>query len=103
ADSIAILNKAYGKTIEGIWTPVAKYLAALPDKYDIDEAYERVRVAENQAIDQMAIFGPTAKSLLTAEQIRKRPPCIALLRDNQALRQIRPGRAGGGRGGFFGT
>ena len=30
ADSIAILNKAYGKIIDSIWTPVAEYLAALP-------------------------------------------------------------------------
>jgi hypothetical protein len=61
-----------------------------------------VRAAENKALDQMAIFGPTAKSLLTPEQVRKLPPFIALFLDNQALRQIRPGRAGGGRGGFFG-
>jgi hypothetical protein len=102
ADSIAVLNKAYGKAIDGIWTPVAKYLAALPDKYNVDDAYDRVREAENKAIDQMAIFGPAAKSLLTAEQVRKLPPFIALFLDNQALRQMRPGRAGGGRGGFFG-
>ncbi|MGH9887021.1 MAG: hypothetical protein ACREBE_15960, partial [bacterium] len=103
ADSIAILNKTYGKVVDSIWTPVAKYLAALPEKYDVNEAYDRVRTAENKTLDQMAIFGPSAKSLLTDEQIRKLPPYIALFLDNQALRQIRPGRAGGGRGGFFGT
>jgi hypothetical protein len=103
SDSIAILNKSYGKTIDSIWTPVAKYLAALPEKFDVDEAYDRVRAAENKALDQMGIFGPTAKSLLTPEQVRKLPPFIALFLDNQALRNIRPGRAGGGRGGFFGT
>ena len=94
ADSIAILNKTYGKAIDSIWTPVAKYLAALPDKYDLDEAYERVRAAENQSLDKMAIYGPAAKSLLTPEQVRKLPPFIALFLDNQALRHIRPGRAG---------
>jgi hypothetical protein len=102
ADSIAILNKTYGKVIDSIWTPVAKYLAALPDKYDLDDAYEHVRTAENRSIDKMALYGPAAKKLLTDEQIRKLPPFIALFLDNQALRQIRPGRAGGGRGGFFG-
>jgi hypothetical protein len=102
ADSIAILNKAYGKIIDSIWTPVAAYLAALPDKYDLDEAYSRVSQAQNKSLDQMAIFGPSAKKLLTSEQIRKLPPYIALFLDNQAIRQIRPGRAGGGRGGFFG-
>src|SRR5439155_6935825 len=98
----ATLNKTYGKVIDSIWTPVAKYLAALPDKFDLDEAYDRVRTAENQSLDKMAIYGPTAKTLLTAEQIRKLPPYIALFLDNQAIRQVRPGRAGGGRGGFFG-
>ena len=103
ADSIAILNKVYSKQIDSIWSPVAKYLAALPDKYDLDEAYDRVSAAENKTLDQMAILGPTAKTLLTAEQIRKLPPTIALYLDNQAIRQVRPGRAGNtGRGGFFG-
>lgn len=102
ADSIAILNKAYGKVIDSIWTPVSKYLAGLPEKYDLDEAYDRVRGAENRSLDQMAVYGPAAKALLTPEQIRKLPPYIALFLDNQAIRQIRPGRAGGGRGGFFG-
>jgi hypothetical protein len=102
ADSIAILNKVYGKKIDSIWTPVAAYLAGLPDKYDLSEAYDRVSQAENKSLDQMGIFGPAAKSLLTPEQVRKLPPFIALFLDNQAIRQLRPGRAGGGRGGFFG-
>ena len=103
ADSIAILNKTYGKAIDSLWTPVAKHLASLPEKYDLSEAYDRVRATENKSIDLMAIYGPAAKHLLTDEQIRKLPPYIALFLDNQALRNIRPGRAGGGRGGFFGT
>jgi hypothetical protein len=102
ADSIAILNKNYGKVIDSIWTPVAKYLAALPAQYDLSEAYARVRAAENHSLDVMGTYGPTAKALLSAEQIRKLPPYIALFLDNQAIRQVRPGRAGGGRGGFFG-
>ena len=102
ADSIALLNKAYGRVIDSIWTPVAKYLASLPDKYDLDDAYERVRTAENRSLDQMAIYGPAAKQLLTAEQVRKLPPYIALFLDNRAIRQVRPGRLGGARGGFFG-
>jgi len=102
ADSIAILNKTYGKVIDSIWTPVAKYLAGLPEKYDLDEAYTRVSAAQNKSLDEMSIYGPAAKQLLTAEQIRKLPAYIALFLDNQAIRQVRPGRAGGGRGGFFG-
>lgn len=103
SDSIAILNKTYGKAIDSVWAPVAKYLAALPDKYNLDEAYDRVSAAENKSLDLMGIYGPAAKSLLTDEQVRMLPPFIALFLDNQALRNVRPGRAGGGRGGFFGT
>jgi hypothetical protein len=103
ADSIAILNKTYGKAIDSIWTPVAKYLASLPDKYNLDEAYDRVSAAQNRSLDKMAVYGPAAKHLLTDDQVRKLPPFIALFLDNRAIRQVRPGRAGGGRGGFFGT
>lgn len=102
SDSIAILNKKYGTVIDSIWSPVAKYLAALPNKYDEDEAYAKVRGAENASLDQMAIYGPAAKHLLTDEQVRKLPAYIALFLDQKALREVRPGFAGGGRGGFFG-
>lgn len=102
ADSIATLNKAYGRVIDSIWTPVSTYLAGLEDKYDLNDAYSKVSEAENKSLDQMAIYGPAAKQLLTPEQVRKLPPFIALFLDNQAIRQVRPGRAGGGRGGFFG-
>jgi hypothetical protein len=102
SDSIAILNKNYSNVIDSIWSPVAKYLANLPAKYDEDEAYARVRAAENKSLDQMAVYGPAAKHLLTDEQVRKLPAFIALFLDQKALRQVRPGFAGGGRGGFFG-
>ena len=45
ADSIAILNRAYTIKLDSLWTPVVKYLAALPNEYDQDEAYDRYRVA----------------------------------------------------------
>jgi len=97
-----VLNKKYGNVIDSIWSPVAKYLADLPNKYDEDEAYSKVRGAENASLDQMAVYGPAAKHLLTDEQVRKLPAYIALFLDQKALREIRPGFAGGGRGGFFG-
>ncbi|HWJ15007.1 MAG TPA: hypothetical protein VNS10_14810 [Gemmatimonadaceae bacterium] len=33
ADSIAILNETYGKVIDSIWTPVAKFLAPGPSRH----------------------------------------------------------------------
>ena len=40
-DSLAVLSRAYMVTLDSIWTPVAKYLAALPDRYEQREAYRR--------------------------------------------------------------
>src|SRR5439155_27143180 len=102
SDSIAILNKRYSAIIDSLWTPVAKYLAALPNDYDLSAAYDKVSTAENKSLDQMAIFGPAAKQLLTAEQIRKLPPFIALFLDDKAIRNVRPGMQGRGPGAFGG-
>jgi hypothetical protein len=102
SDSIAILNKNYTKVIDSIWTPVAKYLAALPEVYDLGEAYDRVKRAENKSLDQMVVFGPAAKKLLSSEQIRKLPPFIALFLDEKAIRNVRPGQQGRGPGAFGG-
>jgi len=102
SDSIAILNKRYSAIIDSLWTPVAKYLAALPNDYDLSAAYDKVSTAANKSLDQMAIFGPAAKQLLTAEQIRKLPPFIALFLDDKAIRNVRPGMQGRGPGAFGG-
>jgi Carboxypeptidase regulatory-like domain len=102
SDSIAILNKNYGRVIDSIWTPIAKYLASLPNEYDLGAAYDRVSAAENKSLDQMAIFGPAAKKLLTDTQIRMLPPYIALFLDQKAIRNVRPGSFGRGPGAFGG-
>jgi len=102
SDSIAILNKRYMAVIDSIWSPIAKYLSALPERYSLDEAYDKVRGGENKSLDQMQIFGPAAKQLLSDEQIRKLPPFIALFLDAKAIRNIRPGVRDRGPGGFGG-
>jgi hypothetical protein len=40
ADSIAALNRWYSIRVDSIWTPVARYLAGLPDEYDHGAAYD---------------------------------------------------------------
>ena len=102
SDSIAILNKRYMAVIDSIWSPIAKYLSVLPEKYSLDEAYDKVRGGENKSLDQMQIFGPAAKQLLSDEQIRKLPPFIALFLDDKAIRNVRPGQQGRGPGAFGG-
>jgi hypothetical protein len=100
ADSIASFTKQYNAAVDSIWTPIAKYLAALGDKYDADEAYERVRTGQNAMLDVLVRFGPRAKQMLTADQVRKLPPFIAAFLDESAIRQMRPGVNMGMRGSF---
>jgi hypothetical protein len=94
------MNRRYNYRADSLWAPVAKYLATLPEKYNLDEAYDKVSAAQNKSLDQMQIFGPAAKQLLSDEQIRKLPPFIALFLDAKAIRNVRPGFRD--RGGFGG-
>jgi len=64
----------------------------LPDKYNLDEAYDKVRDGRNASLDQMAIYGPSAKKLLTDEQIRKLPRTSRC--SSTTRRSARFGRAG---------
>jgi hypothetical protein len=68
ADSIAVLNRAFTIKLDSIWTPVSKFLAALPDIYDQGEAYDRYRIARQTSVDGLVKVAPTARSLLTDDQ-----------------------------------
>lgn len=100
ADSIASMNRRYMVRLDSIWTPVAKYLATLPSKYDHDEAYDRYRSARRSSIDLLIATAPTVSALLTDEQKRKLPAFIASLLDPKYLVAIRNGTAGQGMGGM---
>ena len=52
ADSIASMNRRYVVRLDSIWSPVAKYLAALPDKYDKNEAYSRYQHARETSVER---------------------------------------------------
>jgi hypothetical protein len=96
ADSIATLNRSYVIHLDSIWSPVAKYLAALPDKYDRDEAYHRYQRAREASVDMLIKIVPDIKRLLTPEQRRKLPSYIAGYLDTRYLASIRSGTAGAG-------
>lgn len=98
ADSIAILNRNYTIKLDSIWTPVVKYLGALPDQYDQDEAYDRYRVARMASVDAMIRLAPVVKGLLTAEQQRKLPTFVTPFLDTRYLASIRTGTSGQGLG-----
>jgi hypothetical protein len=94
ADSIATLNRWYVVHLDSIWSPVAKYLASLPDHYDHDEAYNRYRRAREASVDMLIKLAPDIKRLLKPEQRRKLPSLVASYLDTRYLASIRSGTAG---------
>jgi hypothetical protein len=94
ADSIAVLNRGYTIKLDSIWSPVTKYLASLPDKYDQDEAYDRYRIAREASVDALIKIAPAVKSLLTADQIRRIPTFVTPYLDTRYLASVRSGTAG---------
>jgi hypothetical protein len=101
ADSLASLNRIYSRFRDETWRPVAKYLAGLPDDYDLAEAWDRVKAAQNTVLEKMVVLGPAAKDLLTREQLNRLPVFITIYLDESTIRAIRPGNANG-RGRFGG-
>jgi hypothetical protein len=95
ADSIATLNRWYVIHLDSIWSPVAKYLAALPDTYNRDEAYRRYQKAREASVDMLIRLVPDINHLLTPSQRRKLPSFIASSLDTRYLASIRSGTAGG--------
>lgn len=103
ADSLATLNRWYLIRADSIWTPIAKSLAALPDRYDADQAYGAYRQGRRATIDLLVRVAANVRGLLTADQRRKLPPLVASYLDPRYLASIRSGTAGvGGAGGFPG-
>lgn len=98
ADSVATLNRWYTIRLDSIWSPVITYLAALPDHYDEEEAYNRYRVAREHSVDLLIALAPDVKGLLTPEQQRKLPSFVTGFLDPRYLASIRSGTAGFGMG-----
>lgn len=101
ADSIAVLNRQFTIKVDSLWSPVAKYLAASPDRYDQGEAYDRYRQARQSSVDALITVAPSIKSLLTDAQLRKLPTFVTPYLDSRYLASIRSGTAGGGLGSMM--
>jgi hypothetical protein len=101
ADSLASLNRIFSRYRDEQWRPVTRYLAALPDNYDLGEAWDKVKTAQNAVLEKMVILGPAAKRLLTREQLNKLPPIITIFLDENSIRAYKPGNSNG-RGRFGG-
>jgi hypothetical protein len=98
ADSIATMNRRYVISLDSIWSPVARYLAALPDKYDKGEAYSRYQHAREASVDLLIRLVPQINHLLSGEQRRRLPAYISSYLDTRYLASIRSGTAGAGNG-----
>jgi hypothetical protein len=101
ADSLATMNRRYTIELDSIWSPVAKYWAALPKDYDQNEAYARYRRAREATVDLLIALAPRINALLTDEQKRRLPELVASHINTRYLRGIRSGTAGGSSGGAF--
>ena len=102
ADSIASMNRRYTIRLDSIWSPVAHFLAALPERYDQGEAYERYTTARKATVDLLIANAQVIDRVLTPEQKRKLPALVASYLDTRYLAGIRSGTAGAGVGGAFG-
>lgn len=91
ADSIAAMNRRYAYRTDSLWTPAARYLAALPNRYDDRDAYERYLRARRAQIDLLIEAARAVRALLTPEQRRKLPTFLALALDERYLESIRNG------------
>jgi hypothetical protein len=88
--------------LDSIWSPTAKYLAGLPERYDQDEAYDHYRRARETSVDALVKLAPAVKSLLTADQMRKLPTYVTPFLDRRYLASVRSGTAGTGLGMIMG-
>jgi hypothetical protein len=102
ADSIATLNRRYTISVDSIWLPVTRELAAMPEKYNDGQAYERYIRAREATADLMMKYAPVVKRILTPSQRRKIPPQIMNYLDTRYLTAIRSGTAMYIGGGGFG-
>jgi hypothetical protein len=107
ADSIASMNRRYAYRTDSLWTPAARYLASLPEKYQMEEAYERYLRARRTQFDLLTQTVEAVSDLLTPAQKRKLPSQIANFLDPRFLNLIKNGNGlyvpavGGGGGGMF--
>lgn len=102
ADSLATLNRWYLIRLDSIWSPIARNLAALPERYDEGHAYVQYKRGREATVDLLKHIAPRVKGLLTNDQRRKLPPIVTSYLDARYLASIRSGTAGAGGGAFAG-
>jgi hypothetical protein len=94
ADSITMIAGQYARRIEAIWSPIVKRLAALPDRYSRDDAYDVYVSGRRQTIDLLSQLAPRILALLTDSQRRALPVEVQSHLNARYLATIRSGTAG---------
>jgi hypothetical protein len=95
------MNRSYIIRLDSLWSPLSKYLAGLPDRYDEGLAYARYKQAREATVDLLKRVAPEIKKLLTNDQRRKLPTLVTSYLDPRYLAAIRSGTAGAGGAGLF--
>jgi hypothetical protein len=88
------MNRRYIIQLDSIWSPVTKYHADLPERYDQGDAYDRYRRAREASVDVLVGIVPSVRSLLTPEQRRQLPDLITAYLDLRYLAAVRSGTSG---------
>jgi hypothetical protein len=99
-DSLTARNRRLVAALDSAWAPLVTYLGAIGDRYDVDEALARLRVARAAAYDAVAVEGPRAAALLTAAQRRRLPRSYAPFLDARKVRELRDAAGAAGVGSF---
>jgi hypothetical protein len=93
ADSIASMNRRYMYRADSLWTPVARTLSVLPQKFDLDGAYDNFIEARRTQINLLTNVAVATRELLTPEQRRKLPASVINMMDPRYLALMRHGNS----------
>ena len=102
ADSLATMNRAYTVSLDSIWSPVAKYLANLPERYDQGDAYGHYTEARKASVDLLVKLAPVVQLAPHRRAAPQAPALVVSYLDTRYLAGIRSGTAGSAAAGAFG-
>jgi hypothetical protein len=87
--AIRTAQARYRKQVDGIWAELARYLAALPDRYDAAEALRRQEDATDRAWESSRQEGATIKAILSPLQQRMLPGLVDTVINSREKIRIR--------------
>ncbi len=101
ADSLATLSSRFSRYADSVWTPAAKTLEAVPDRYHPGDAYKEYVLARERTMDLLIVLAPDVRGLLTPAQKRQLPSSILNYLDDRVLKFLRSSSAGDGASFFI--